>query len=105
MRSRIRSKWGSAAKGAGSPRPVRATRMARLGDLPPGAIGTIVSLGGRRRLRRRLMDMGVVAGTRVLVERVAPLGDPIEVKMRDFHLSLRKDEASDIMVEVPEDEN
>ena len=50
------------------------------------------------------MDMGVVAGTPVQVERVAPLGDPIELKLKGFHLSLRRDEAGSIWVEVPEDE-
>lgn len=50
------------------------------------------------------MDMGVVAGTPVEVERVAPLGDPIELKLKGFHLSLRKEEAGDIWVEVRGDE-
>lgn len=105
MRARTRS-WRGAPGGsdAGSGR-VAATRTVPLGDLPPGAIGTISRLGGKRQLRRRLMDMGIVAGTRVQVERVAPLGDPIEIRMKGFHLSLRKDEAGGILVEVPDDEN
>ena len=73
----------------------------RLGDLEPGASGTIESLDCRRQLRRRLMDMGVVCGTRFSVERVAPLGDPMELKLNGFNLSLRKEEAGDIWVEVP----
>jgi Fe2+ transport system protein FeoA len=79
-------------------------RIARLGDLRPGEAGVIQKLACRRQLRRRLMDMGVVAGTLVEVERVAPLGDPIELKLKGFHLSLRRDEASEILVEVQGDE-
>jgi ferrous iron transport protein A len=47
------------------------------------------------------MDMGVVGGTRFTVERVAPLGDPMELKLNGFNLSLRKKEAGNIWVEVP----
>jgi len=80
------------------------SRVLRLGDLEPGARGTINRLSCRGRLRRRLMDMGVVAGTPFEVERVAPLGDPVELKLKGFHLSLRREEAGDIWVEVPCDE-
>ena len=80
------------------------TRVVALGELSTGATGTICRLACRRQLRRRLMDMGVVAGTPVKIERVAPLGDPIELKLKGFHLSLRREEAGDIWVEVPEDE-
>lgn len=73
----------------------------RLGDLEPGATGTIEKMECRRQLRRRLMDMGVVCGTSFSVERVAPLGDPMELKLNGFNLSLRKEEAGDIWVEVP----
>jgi len=73
----------------------------RLRDLEPGATGTIDKLECRRQLKRRLMDMGVVCGTSFSVERVAPLGDPMELKLNGFNLSLRKEEAGDIWVEVP----
>ncbi len=79
-------------------------RVTRLRDLQPGEAAVIHKLSCRRQLRRRLMDMGVVAGTPVEVERVAPLGDPIELKLKGFHLSLRKEEAGDIWVEVRGDE-
>lgn len=78
------------------------TKLVRLGDLEPGQHGLISRLSCRGRLRRRLMDMGVVAGTPVEVVRVAPLGDPVELKVKGFHLSLRKSEAGDIWVEVSE---
>jgi Fe2+ transport system protein FeoA len=72
----------------------------RLGDVVPGSTGTIDRLECSRLLRRRLMDMGVVSGTRFTVERVAPLGDPMELKLNGFNLSLRKKEAGNIWVEV-----
>lgn len=73
----------------------------RLGDMDPGSSGIINKLECSRLLRRRLMDMGVVAGTPFTVERVAPLGDPMELKLNGFNLSLRKKEAGNIWVEVP----
>lgn len=78
-------------------------RLARLGELGPGATGTIKQLSCRGKLRRRLMDIGIVAGTPFEVERVAPLGDPVELKVKGVHLSLRREEAGDIWVEVSED--
>ncbi len=72
----------------------------RLGDVRPGCSGSIERLDCSRLLRRRLMDMGVVAGTRFTVERVAPLGDPMELKLNGFNLSLRKKEAGNIWVKV-----
>jgi Fe2+ transport system protein FeoA len=50
--------------------------------------------------RRRLLDMGLTTGETVTVERAAPLGDPIEVLVKGYHLSLRKQEANQILVEV-----
>jgi len=79
------------------------THVVQLRELQPGSRGTINRLSCRGKLRRRLMDIGVVAGTPIEVERVAPLGDPVELKIKDFHLSLRRQEAGDIWVEV-EDE-
>ena len=68
--------------------------------LEPGAKAKIIKLSGRGAIRRRIMDMGIVPGANVELERVAPLGDPIELKIKDYHLSLRKDEAAKILVEV-----
>jgi len=72
----------------------------RLHELRPGEKGTIVKIGGVGGVHRRLLDMGLVSGSEVEVERVAPLGDPIEVRIKGYHLSLRKEEASDIQVET-----
>jgi len=71
-----------------------------LSEMEPQEKGRIVKVGGRRGIRRRLLDMGVVCGAMVEVQRVAPLGDPIEIKVKGYDLALRKEEAADIQVEV-----
>ncbi|MBN1664305.1 MAG: ferrous iron transport protein A [Deltaproteobacteria bacterium] len=71
-----------------------------LADLKPGQSGEIVKIQVAGALKRRLMDMGVVAGTTVRVEKVAPLGDPLEVLIKSYKLSLRKSEADKIDVEA-----
>jgi len=71
-----------------------------LRDLRPKESARILKVGGSGSVRRRLMDMGLVTGCEILVERVAPLGDPIEVKVKGYHLTLRKEEAAKIQVEV-----
>lgn len=69
--------------------------------LKPGEQGRITRLdAGIGPIRRRLMDMGVLVGEEVRVTKVAPLGDPIEVSIKSYSLSLRKKEAEGIMVEV-----
>jgi Fe2+ transport system protein FeoA len=74
--------------------------MRFLGELNPGDRGKVVRLGGRGSIRRRLLDMGLVTGSEVEIERVAPLGDPVEVRIKGYHLSLRKEDAASIQVEV-----
>jgi len=71
-----------------------------LAKMKPGERGRICSIGVVGPLKRRLMDMGVLGGEEVKVEKVAPLGDPIEVKIKNYNLSLRKKEAEGIEVEV-----
>jgi ferrous iron transport protein A len=70
-----------------------------LSDLRPGERGTIAKVGGKGAVHRRILDMGVVPGAEVEVLRVAPLGDPVEVKIKGYNLSLRKGEAKEIEVE------
>ena len=70
-----------------------------LRDVPIGETVTVVKLLGSGQVKRRIMDMGITKGAKVLVRKVAPLGDPIEVTVRGFELSLRKDEAESIVVE------
>lgn len=70
-----------------------------LRDLRPGQKGVILSLKSQGPLKRRLIDMGVTPGTEIFVRKVAPLGDPIEVNIRGYELSLRKDDARNILIE------
>jgi ferrous iron transport protein A len=71
-----------------------------LAMLRPGQRGTITTIGAIGPMKRRLMDMGVLKGVEVKVEKVAPLGDPIEIIVKNYRLSLRKSEAVRIGVEV-----
>lgn len=70
-----------------------------LKSLKPGESGKITMIKVKGAIRRRLMDMGVIRGTDVYVEKVAPLGDPIEVKIKGYNLSLRKEDAQNIVIE------
>lgn len=70
-----------------------------LKDLLPGQEGTVLSIGEKGPTRRRIMDMGVTPGAVIKVIKVAPLGDPIEVHIRGYELSLRKGEASQISIQ------
>ena len=69
-----------------------------LNDIKPGQTATIVRLCGEGAVKRRIMDMGLTKGTQVTVCKVAPLGDPIELAVRGYELSIRKADAE--MVEV-----
>lgn len=69
-----------------------------LRDLKPGEEGKVVSIGEKGPMRRRIMEMGVTPGAVVKVIKVAPLGDPVEVNIRGYELSLRKDEAGQIEI-------
>ena len=71
-----------------------------LRELKPGEKGKIIKITGEGSTYRRILDMGIVKGAEIEIERVAPLGDPIEVKIKGYHLSLRKDEAANIFVEA-----
>lgn len=77
--------------------PITSTRLS---DLRPGARGRIAFVSGRGPVRKRLMEMGFTSDTQFEIVRVAPMGDPIEIKLRGYHLSLRKSEANHVEVEV-----
>lgn len=74
--------------------------MITLAMLKPGDKGRIRRIGAIGPLKRRLMDMGVLSGEEVMLKKVAPLGDPIEIIVKGYSLSLRKKEAEGISVEV-----
>ena len=69
-----------------------------LDELKTGHKGVIVTVGGTGALRRRLLDMGLTPKTQVLVRKVAPLGDPIELGLRGYELTLRRDDARNIEI-------
>ncbi|MBN1177506.1 MAG: ferrous iron transport protein A [Dehalococcoidales bacterium] len=73
-----------------------------LSELQPPEKGRITRVGGKGEIRRRLLDMGVVTGAEVEVERVAPLGDPVQIKVKGYDLALRKQESENIQVELTE---
>ena len=73
--------------------------MKTLKDVAVGDKAIVKRLSGEGALKRRIMDMGVTKGVEIFVRRVAPLGDPIEVTVRGYELSLRKAEAENILVE------
>ncbi|MCI8984098.1 MAG: ferrous iron transport protein A [Hungatella sp.] len=71
-----------------------------LRDLKPGQQGKVTSISTTGAMKRRIMDMGVTPGVEIRVVKVAPLGDPVEVNVRGYELSLRKDEAAQIQVQM-----
>ncbi|HJX12197.1 MAG TPA: FeoA family protein [Dehalococcoidales bacterium] len=73
-----------------------------LSQLGPPERGRIIRVGGSGEIRRRLLDMGIVTGSVVEVQRVAPLGDPVEIRVKGYDLALRKEEAEKIQVELTE---
>lgn len=78
--------------------PTAAIAHPTLDGVAPGKTVKVVAIEGRGEMKRRLSDMGITRGVEATVERVAPLGDPIDVKVRGYRLSLRKDEAAKILV-------
>ena len=73
--------------------------MKTLRDVKIGSTAKVVKLHGEGALKRRIMDMGITKGTEVYVRKVAPLGDPLEVTVRGYELSVRKVDAESIEVE------
>lgn len=83
----------SAKNGSGLEENMRTLREAKIGETV-----TVARLNGEGAVKRRVMDMGVTKGTEIYIRKVAPLGDPIEVTVRGYELSLRKQDAQ--MIEV-----
>lgn len=73
--------------------------MKTLREIKPGDSARVVRLHGTGAIKRRIMDMGITKGTDIMVRKVAPLGDPMEVNVRGYELSLRKDDCEMIEVE------
>ena len=73
--------------------------MKTLKEVPCGQTVKVTKLNGEGRVKRRIMDMGITKGVEIYVRKVAPLGDPVEVTVRGYELSLRKADAEMICVE------
>ena len=73
--------------------------MKTLRDVPCGQTARVSRLQGEGAVKRRIMDMGITKGTEIYVRKVAPLGDPVEVTVRGYELSIRKGDAANILVE------
>ena len=74
-----------------------------LKDLPIGKSGAVLAVGGEKALRRRLLEMGITPGTTVTVRKAAPMGDPIELLLRGYVLSLRLQDAEKITIDPIEE--
>ena len=73
--------------------------MSNLRNTPVGSTVTVLKIGGEGATRRRIMDMGITRGAEIFVRKVAPLGDPVEITVRGYELSLRKADAEMILVD------
>ncbi len=73
--------------------------MKSLRDVKVGETARVAKINGTGGLKKRIMDMGITKGTEIYVRKVAPLGDPIEVTVRGYELSLRKDDADILEME------
>ena len=73
--------------------------MKTLRNIAVGETAKVIRLHGEGALKRRIMDMGITKGSQVYVRKVAPLGDPVEITIRGYELSLRKDDADCIEME------
>lgn len=73
--------------------------MKTLREAIPGETVTVTKLSGNGAIKRRIMDMGITKGVSIFIRKVAPLGDPVEVRVRGYELSLRKDDAAFIEVQ------
>lgn len=76
------------------------SNMKHLDELGVGESGVVISIGSSGALRRRIIDMGITPGAQVVLRKVAPFGDPIEINIRGYELSIRKSEAKEILVGV-----
>ncbi len=73
--------------------------MRTLRDIPVGGSAKVVKLHGEGAVKRRMMDMGLTKGTEVKIRKIAPLGDPVEITVRGYELSVRKGDAETVEVE------
>ena len=70
-----------------------------INDLKIGQVGTIRTVGGEGPLRLRFLDMGLIPGTKVTLQKIAPMGDPIQIRLRGYELTIRREDASKIALQ------
>ena len=73
-----------------------------INDLQIGQCGTVTEVGGEGALRLRFLDMGLIPGTKVCLQKVAPMGDPIQIQLRGYELTIRREDAG--LIGIQEDE-
>ncbi len=78
----------------------KGTEFMQLSDLRESQSATVVKVGGNGALRRRILEMGILKGTEIYVEKYAPLKDPMELIVKGYHVSLRVEEAAQITVDL-----
>ncbi|MDY3617444.1 FeoA family protein [Agathobaculum sp.] len=78
--------------------------MKTLGNLKPGEVGVVDHITAEGALKRHFLDMGITKGVPVMMERIAPFGDPVAVRLRGYSLSLRREEAKKIVLERTHEE-
>ena len=74
----------------------------KLSEFRIGELGIVTTVNGEGKIRRRLFDMGITPGCEIYLRKKAPLGDPIEISLRGYELTLRKDEAQLVLMEMKE---
>ena len=73
-----------------------------LSEVEIGSVGVITKINAEGKLKRRILDMGLTPNTQVFLRKKAPLGDPLEITLRGYELTLRKEEASSVEIKVSE---
>lgn len=76
--------------------------MKTLADLKPGDTGIVAAVGGEKAMHRHLLDMGITPGVKVLLQKTAPMGDPVEIHLRGYALTLRLEDAATITMKEEE---
>lgn len=80
------------------------SKEATVNSLKPGQSGEVVALSATGALRRRIIDMGITPGAVITLRKIAPFGDPIEINVRGYELSIRKSDAENIQIKLIGDE-
>ena len=71
-----------------------------LKDVKPGETAVVIDIVGKSNIRKRLIDMGITPGVKIFIRKIAPLGDPLEINLRGYELTLRKEIAKNILIKL-----